>query len=418
MNPGRLVLGGVLALWGCEPEGDCDPECDGGPAGVYPYTYTPETELQPYELVRVETETWVPLLDEAETGLYVQKSVLHRKGAPIESIEHFASMKAAIPPLPASSDLRISFAGDTMWVGGNWAHVFDPVAPLFDGDLRVTNLETPTTPNESSEKFALGTYAFNSDPAYLDGIPADLLQLNNNHTLDAGEQGLTDTLAEVDARGILRTGVDGHEIVEVAGQSIAFLSFTWGINQQDLVPERNLFIVPFGHETAVDLTVALDAISASTADFIVVMPHWGYEYEYYPDPQFMVQARELIGAGADLIVGTGPHVVQPPELCQVNRGASPGIGTCAVENGGEPRTAAVLYSLGNAATTMATLPCEVGLLATVSLGEAGVTGVGWDALVSHDSVPEVRPLDLANEDEAAELDRLAAHIGQSWQRER
>lgn len=384
----------------------------------YPYTYTPETGLEPYELVRVETETWVPLLDEEETGLYVQKSVLHRTGAPVESIEHFATMKRLIPPLADTVDLRLSFAGDTMWVGGNWAHVFDPVAGLFDGDLRVTNLETPTTPNESSEKFALGTYAFNSDPAYLDGVPADLLQLNNNHSLDAGEQGLTDTLAEVDARGIRRTGIGAHEIVEVAGQTIAFFSFTWGINQQDVTPERELFIVPFGHETEVDLSRAVDLITASTADFIVVMPHWGYEYEYFPDPQFMVQARELIAAGADLIVGTGPHVVQPPEICEVNRGVSPGVGACAIENGGTPRTAAVLYSLGNAATTMATLPCEVGLLATLSLGEGGVTGLGWDAIVSHDSVPEVRPMNEADADEAAELARLSAHIGEAWRRER
>lgn len=210
--------------------------------------------------------------------------------------------------------------------------------------------------------------------------------------------------------------MDEHVVLEVAGRTIAFLSFTWGLNQQGVVPERELFVVPFGHAGDVDLTLATDTIRAATADFVVVLLHWGYEYEYYPDPRFMVQARALIAAGADLLVGSGPHVVQPPELCEVNGSAEAGVGSCAVEDDGEPRTAAVLYSLGNAATTMGTLPCQVGLLATVSLGDAGVTGLGWDPLVSHESVPEVRPLDEADADEAAELERLSTHVGEGWRR--
>lgn len=82
----------------------CSTAKEGPPTLVYPYTYTPETGLEPYELVRVETETWVPLLDEEETGLYVQKSVLHRPGAPVESVEHFSAMKALIPPSPTRAN--------------------------------------------------------------------------------------------------------------------------------------------------------------------------------------------------------------------------------------------------------------------------------------------------------------------------
>jgi poly-gamma-glutamate synthesis protein (capsule biosynthesis protein) len=410
--PGRGYVQAVIFLLACAVDADSPP-----PAAPFPYRYTPEADLEPYELVRVETETWRPLEDTEETALYAQKSVLHKKGAPEESLVHFAAMPAQLPPL--GEGVRLSFAGDAMWVGGNWAHVFDPVAPLFDGDLRALNLETPTTPNQSTEKFALGTYSFNSDPAYLDGLPADLVQVNNNHTLDAGEQGLTDTLAEIDGRRVSRTGVDEHVTLDVAGRRIAFLSFTWGINQA-VVPERELFIGPFGHDGEVELTPALDRIAAAaaTADHVVVMPHWGYEYEYYPDPRFMVQARAMIAAGADLVVGSGPHVVQPAELCEVGPDVEvgDGIGTCRVPADGPARTAAVLYSLGNAATTMATLPCQVGLLATVSLGERGVTGLGWAPLVSHDAVPEVRPLDEADVDEAAELARLTAHIGGGWRR--
>jgi hypothetical protein len=45
-----------------------------------------------------------------------------------------------------------------------------------------------------------------------------------------------------------------------------------------------------------------------------------------------------------------------------------------------------------------------------------VTGLGWDPLVSHESVPEVRPLDEADADEAAELERLSTHVGEGWRR--
>lgn len=378
---------------------------------VYPYAYTLEADLEDYEQVRVETETWVPLVDMDETALYTKKSVYHRPGAPVETLDHFATMVDTIPPL--AEGIRLNFAGDVMWIGANWAHAFDPVVSLFDADLRVANLETPTSPNQPTEQGALGLYAFNSDPSYLDGLPLDVVQLNNNHTLDAGESGLTDTLAEVEARGIAHTGIDAPLIVDVQGETVALLAFTWGINQQDVVPEHDLHIVPFGHEGNVDVGAVADAMVE--ADHVVVLLHWGYEYEYYPDPQFMVQARAILAAGADLVVGTGPHVVQPPELCHIDQGVAPGIGSCAMETGGEPREAAILYSLGNAATTMATAPCNVGVLATVSLGAGGVTGIGWDPLFINTAVPEVRP-EPATDEETAELERLTAHIGAGWRR--
>jgi len=397
-----------LVLLGC-----ASPVGDSAAPPPYPETYTPETDLKDYELVRVETETWRPLEDPVETALYIQKAAYHRKGAPTESLDHFAAMQEQLPPL--GDGLRLTFAGDAMWVGGNWAHVFDAVADRFDGDLSALNVETPTSPDLPTHQGALGIYAFNADPTYLDGLPVQAVQLNNNHALDGGEEGLTASLAEVDARGLTRTGIDQHAVVDVAGKRVALLSFTWGINAQ-VTPQRELFIVPFGHGGDVDLTPVFDAIEAVEADFVVVMPHWGYEYEYYPDPHFMVQARQIIAAGADLVVGSGPHVVQPPELCHVNQGGTPGVGACAIEADGPPRDAAVFYRLGNAATVMSTLPCQVGVAATVSLGEGGVTGLGWAPLVSHPDVPDVEPPDPGNAEEAAEIERLRAHLGEGWER--
>ena len=246
-----------------------------------------------------------------------------------------------------------------------------------------------------------------------------MLQLNNNHSLDAGEEGLEATVLELAARGIGGTGVDEHLVRD----GIAFLSYTWGLNHGVVSTRHELFAVPFGHlDEEIDLAGIADDIAAARdqgAESVVVLLHWGYEYEYYPDPHFMVLARQIIASGADLIVGEGPHVVQPPELCHVNQdGYTAGIGTCAIQTAdGEPRTAAVLYSLGNFATNMLTVPCQVGIVATVSL-DPDVTGLGWQAVATVDG-PSVVPLTEALEDEdlAAESARLEAHLGAGWRRD-
>jgi poly-gamma-glutamate synthesis protein (capsule biosynthesis protein) len=158
---------------------------------------------------------------------------------------------------------------------------------------------------------------------------------------------------------------------------------------------------------------------AEGTDSVVVLVHWGFEYEYYPDPHFMVLARRIVAAGADLVVGSGPHVAQPAEICHVNRPEEvPGIGTCSLRTAdGQPRTAAVLYSLGNFGTIMATVPCQVGLVATVSL-DPDVTGLGWSAVATVEDPPWVRPLDdlLDDPELAAEWARLDGHLGSDWRR--
>jgi poly-gamma-glutamate synthesis protein (capsule biosynthesis protein) len=400
----------MIALLACAPGEESATEV------VFPYAYTPRTDLEPFEEVRWETETWDPYVDTDQAALYLQKAVLHRKSAPVEELAHFEAMRAAIPPLAAGTQL--DFVGDVMWVGGNWDAFLAPAADLLAGDLRIGNLETPTDPDQPTDKSDLDLYAFNAPPEILDGLPLDVLQLNNNHTLDMGDEGIDATLIEVDRRAFAHSGVDGHAGVG----DVAFLSFTWGLNVRDVTPTHELFVVPFGHlDEEVDLTPIADAIALAQAAgwrHTVVLAHWGYEYEYYPDPHFMVLAREIIALGADVVVGAGPHVVQPPEICSVNSGTAT-TGTCAVttEDGLE-RTAAVLYSLGNFGTVMQTAPCRVGIVGSVTLGDGGVTGLGWRAAASvtvADGV-EVRPLEevLDDEDFAAEDARLEAHLGAGW----
>ncbi len=408
----------ILLLLACT----ANPDDTGAEPLVFPYTYTPQADLQDYEEVRFETETWDPLVDMDQTALYVEKSILHRPGAPVEELEHYDRMRESIPPL--GSGTQVDFVGDVMWMGANWSHFLDPAAAMLDGDLRVGNVETPIDPDQPTDKDALPLYAFNAPPEMLDGLPLDVVQLTNNHTMDMGNDGVTATIGQVDARGFARTGVDTHALVDTAdGGRIAFLAFAWGMNNRVDAPERNLHIVPFGHlDEDIDLSSVETAIEDARTDgatSVVLLLHWGYEYEYYPDPHFLVLARQLIAMGADLIVGEGPHVVQPPEICSVDSGEAPGVGTCVIDDGlGKPRTAAVLYSLGDFGTTLETLPCKTGIVASVTL-DPDVTGLGWQAETSTGGADgtEVVPTALSTDPDVIEENaRLDALLGTGWKR--
>lgn len=413
----------VALLGGCDPYARW-PE----PGTTFPWVYTPEEGLEPYETVRWETEDWDPAVDFDKVGLYVQKAVYHRPGAPLETRIHHGLMRARLTPV-VRGDLRLTFVGDVMWTGGNWDRAFVRAAPLLDGDLRIGNLETPVSDAHPTELGALGLYSFNAPSSFLESLPLDVVQVNNNHSLDAGDEGLEATLEALRARGMVPTGVDEHALVAVDGVRVAFLSYTWGLNRPVKPTERELFIIPFGRQDVEhDLSRVADDASAARAegaDLVVVLVHWGYEYEYFSDPHFMVLGRELIVAGADVVVGSGPHVLQPAELCAVNVPAVvPGVGRCSVRtDDGRSRVAAILPSLGNfgAQPTFHTAPTEVGMVATVSLDPGlGVTGLHWEAVAS---VPEgdgeaVVPLgEVLDEPRfAEEAARLDAHLGTRWKR--
>jgi poly-gamma-glutamate capsule biosynthesis protein CapA/YwtB (metallophosphatase superfamily) len=393
---------------------------------TFPWGVSAETDLESWEEVRWETETWDPFVDQSTAAAYLIKASQHRQGAPPEVVEHHRVMNGALPPL-AGGGVRLSFVGDVMWLGTSWSTFALPVAGLLDGDLRIGNLETPVVPGQSTDLDDLGLYTFNAPVELLDGLPLDALQLNNNHSLDLGDDGLEATLAEVSAAGFTATGVDSHATIDVGGLRIALLSYTWGLNGRGPSDRHELFVVPFGHvqDGEMDLSgLAADVAAAREggADIVVVLPHWGFEYEYYADPWFLQLGRRFVEVGADLVVGHGPHVVQPAEICSVNRPDEvPDLGTCSVRAEGDARTAALLYSLGNFDTVQPTIPVQTGLVATVEVGAGGVLGMGWEAVVT---VPggdgkEVRPLaELAEDDVdyAIEEGRLRAHIGAAWQR--
>jgi poly-gamma-glutamate capsule biosynthesis protein CapA/YwtB (metallophosphatase superfamily) len=391
------------------------------PEAVFPYVYTPEEGLPAYAHTRWETETWP--INGPEAALYLRKLLSHYTTAPTEVVQHFQATGAAIPRL--GEGLTLSLAGDILWLGDNWSSFAEGVADLTTADLRIANLETAASPLHPPGKSGLPV-RFNAPVEIFDGLPFDVLQLNNNHTLDADDSGAVATQAEAEARGYTTTGLDRHATVTVEGQKIALLSYTWGVNRRDITSAHELFIIPFGHiGEDIDLSSMEAHIQAARADgaaFVVVLLHWGYEFEYFPDPHFLVLARRMVALGADVVSGQGPHVVQPAELCQVNRPeVVPGVGTCSVRTAdGQPRTAAILYSLGNFTNDVKDrIEIETGIIARVSLQVGtGVTGLDWTPIVLRHDPPRVEPVadHLDDPEVAGESMRLDTHLGAGWRR--
>jgi poly-gamma-glutamate capsule biosynthesis protein CapA/YwtB (metallophosphatase superfamily) len=143
----------------------------------------------------------------------------------------------------------------------------------------------------------------------------DILVTANNHALDRGAAGLERTLRQLDSRGILHTGTftgAGSRaryyplLVEKRGIRIALLNYTYGTNGLKEEPPSVI--------NRIDRSVMLaDLQKAASAepDFIIVAMHWGEEYELTENEAQRELAGFLFGNGADLIVGSHPHVVQP-----------------------------------------------------------------------------------------------------------
>lgn len=123
-------------------------------------------------------------------------------------------------------------------------------------------------------------------------------------------------------------------------------------------------------------------------DIKILFLHWGYEYELYPDKIIVNIGRKLAEAGADLIIGSHPHVVQPSEICLGN-GYNPlpeslKEGYDSLSNYykfndslGVPRKSLIMYSLGNFTSAMYTPLCQLGLIQNVTLYKNRSTNL-WD----------------------------------------
>lgn len=258
---------------------------------------------------------------------------------------------------PYPPDVTISFAGcgDNIMYNGNlrdakniateggreynFAPIYENIKPIIESsDIAFINQETPL----AGEQYGYDDYPYFNSPRDLayDIIEAgfDVVNLATNHMLDAGSQGLVDTIEFWNTLPVTTIGgylneedFNNIRIVEKEGIKIAFLSFTYSTNGVSL---KKGFDVVIPYENA-DVIREQVIKANEVADLVFVSMHWGNEYNFKPSTNQKELASMMAGLGVDVIIGHHPHVLQPIEWVE-----SP--------NGDGHRTLCV-YSLGNIA---------------------------------------------------------------------
>lgn len=179
-------------------------------------------------------------------------------------------------------------------------------------DLRFGNLECVISDEPIRER-AAHPYYLKAEPSAVSVLKAlrfDILSVANNHSLDAAEKGFADTVAHLTRAGIQSMGVPSAEagqspvIIEKKGIRLAFLAYT-DVTQMAM---KNFTFFP---ALAEPKQIKRDVRNAfKTADTVIVSFHWGREYDHLATRRQKHLARVATEAGADLVVGHHPHVVQ------------------------------------------------------------------------------------------------------------
>ncbi len=225
---------------------------------------------------------------------------------------------------PEVQDVKLLFFGDLMFdrnirqvaaKNGN-DFIFAQIAPwLAENDLVVANLEGPITENKSvslgSEPGSTNNFIFTFDSSLAGALFNNnirLVNLGNNHILNFGQAGLESTKQYLNSAGVGYFGEPAGPssispniksvVKNIKGVKIAFINY-------------NQFI---GNASTEQITTIEEIKNIKAqADIVILYAHWGIEYDSAPNSAIKNLAHSFVEAGADLVIGSHPHVVQPSE---------------------------------------------------------------------------------------------------------
>lgn len=310
--------------------------------------------------------------------------------------------RSAVVTLDAVGDIMLGRSVARQIAEHGSAFPFEQVRPLLAGaDVRFGNLELPLTERGAPAK---KDYVFRAPPssvAALTGAGFNILSMANNHALDYGAEGLMDTLAALDRAGIAavgagRTAEQAHTpaLLTVKGIRIAFLAYTntpndsisgWVAEADEAEPERPG--VAWGRPDAIRRDVAA---AKARADVVIVSLHSGFEYTATPNGRQRELAKAAVDAGAALVLGGHPHVLQGVEFYK-----------------GAP----IIYSLGNFVFDLDDddrrqpgMPSVLTTIFRVTITPRGVTAVRFLPAVIDQQ--EGRPVPVSGAAAKPVLDRL------------
>ncbi len=199
--------------------------------------------------------------------------------------------------------------------------VFAGIAPVLRAaDAAWVNLESPLT--DISDPYPGKDVHFQGDPRLAAGLAdagIDVVNMANNHAVDQGPAGLLDSIRRVEAAGVKVVGVGRNAaaarqpaIVRTSsGATIGFLGWT------DIIwPGYQAGSGPGVATARPDMSRVEHAIRElkRRVDYVVVCFHWGVEYTDMPIADQVSEAHAAIDAGADLVIGHHPHVLQGAQI--------------------------------------------------------------------------------------------------------
>lgn len=257
----------------------------------------------------------------------------------------------------------------------NYDKIFENMKEYLEKfDVKIINQETIFV--YDSKKFG-GYPSFGTPVEVGDAMRAagfNVITCATNHAYDRGAIGIQNTLDywKKYKDSVLVTGIYGSQedydtlsVREYNGIKIAFLNYTTLLNSG---AKKEPYYIRMYKES-----VALKEIKAAKAqaDFVIVLPHWGVEYEHEPSESQEKMAKKMAEAGADVIIGCHPHVVQPMKVIKTSDG----------------RRVPCYYSLGNFVSNMFWFKCQLEGMAELEIvkwnGKTTLKSAVYTPIVNH-----------------------------------
>jgi poly-gamma-glutamate capsule biosynthesis protein CapA/YwtB (metallophosphatase superfamily) len=255
----------------------------------------------------------------------------------------FAVAGDVIPHEAVRNSAAAAGEGETGWAG-----LLADVAGVFRGaDFGFVNLETPVAPAHSHGS---KPFLFDAPIALPEALKASgikIVSFANNHAMDQGWAGFAETREHLRQVGLLFAGTSDNAasswqpvLTEANGIRVGWLGITRWLNggrnpDKDDQPHVNFFPYPSEaagvHGSTEEQVLAAVRAARAQCDLLVVSIHWGVEYAPAPRPEDVDLAHKMLEAGASVIVGGHPHVLQPIETYKTADG----------------RDTVIFYSLGN-----------------------------------------------------------------------